>query len=157
MRTSIKIGVASLAFLPPVVLVLIAAYHLQIPLLKTGATVLEIPALLMIRLADAFCPDRNVAGILAVVATLLWSSVMAIVLWKYTGMLLNEDEPEGEKFDWVGFRLRFFLGFIVGFLVGWRFVRYSDKQTILIAMILSGVLGGFAFGAWRENFWQRPL
>jgi hypothetical protein len=84
---------------------------------------------------------------------------MAWVFWKIAGTFQGEDEPEATRgeYDWAGFRVRFFIGFIVGFLSGWRFVRYTKSMTtLLIASIVTGLLGGFIYGISRPpDFWSR--
>jgi hypothetical protein len=101
-------------------------------------------------------PD-NVKLITLIGMILIWSGMLAWICVRYTAMLLGEDEPGGLPFDWVAWRIRFYIGFAIGFLLGWRMARYSDTFTIIGMMMIVGAIGGFVFGAYRENFWRRPL
>ena len=99
-----------------------------------------------------------------IISMLIWASFIGWVFWKIAATFLGEEElefethPEKAKFDWERFRIRFFFGFIIGFLCGWRFVKKTHSmQTVVVASIVAGIIGGFVFGISRPpNFWSRP-
>lgn len=153
----IKTTAAILAFVPGVLLVLNLLRVIPYSSMVGAAGVLDYPALGLTKLWVEFNPNRVIAIIVLLVTMLLWSALVAVVFWKLAAFFLGEDEVGGQKFDWIGFQVRFFCGFVIGFLIGWRIVRYSDGKTILLWMIGSGVFLGLVFGASKPDFWARSL
>jgi hypothetical protein len=169
MRIWIKIGAASLAFVPMVLLILsMVLPDVYLPEkinhgVLMGSAIFNFPACLLLKLAESYHLSRTVEMAVFICSALLWSSLVAWLFWRIAREFLGEDEPEFEtnperaKFDWVGFRVRFVIGFVVGFLFGWRFVRYSTSKTVLLAsMTITGLIAGLAYGLYRPNFWSRP-
>ena len=155
-----KIGGASLAYLPMLVIVL--AGKLDIPVSQAivkGCAIFNFPALSLVSLIQTYHVSHSVQVSSAVVLMFLWSSFIAWFFWRAVGTFQGDDEPEDRRgqYDWVGFRVRFVIGFVAGFLVGWRFVRYSTSmKTLLIASIVTGVICGLIYGLSRPpDFWSR--
>jgi hypothetical protein len=156
-RKSLKLLAGSLGFLPALTLAATSFGLLPSGVHQKFAALFLLPTIGVSMLAESFQLPPHLETTLFLLTALLWSCFLGWVCWKYTAMLLGEDELGGRPFDWTAWRLRFFIGFIIGFLIGWRFARNSDGATIIIAMIVTGVFGGLILGAKRENFWQRPL
>lgn len=155
-RHLIKVGAATVAFVPIVILLLNYANVLKDSPLVTGAVFFNLPALsLSMAIDTVYHPDEKTALALLLFVMVLWASLVSVVFWKFAKMFLSEGELGGGKFDWVAFQVRFFCGFVIGFLFGWRFVKYSDGSAILICMTITGIIGGLILGAWHENFWRR--
>jgi uncharacterized membrane protein YbjE (DUF340 family) len=170
MRLWIKIGASILAFVPMLVLLLILAFWKSGLLpgsifkpIYIACAIFNFPAFgLTYSVKLAFNLSQSASMVWMIIVMVLWSSFIAWVFLKIAEEFLGENEPEFEtnperaKFDWIGFQVRFVLGFIIGFLIGWRFVRYStSKTTVLIAMIVTGLFVGLAYGLYRPNFWSR--
>jgi len=156
----LKFGVASAAYLPMLALVLAGALHLTVNnAIVTGCVIFNFPAISLIRLIQTFNLDPAIKVLSGIVLMFLWSSLVAWIFWRAVETFQGEDEAKDQhgKYDWIGFQVRFFIGFTIGFLVGWRFVRYStSRRTLLIASIVSGIVGGFMFGISRPpDFWTR--
>jgi hypothetical protein len=155
-----KMAGASLAYLP--MLVLLSARLTGFPAsgtVLTGCAIFNYPALSLLLAIETYQLSHPVEIFCGWVLMLLWSSLVACLFWKAVGTFQGEDEPENQrgKFDWIGFQVRFAIGFAVGALVGWRFVKYTTSmKTLLIASIVSGCIGGLAFGLSRPpDFWSR--
>lgn len=156
-RILVKTLGGSLGFIPALTL-LAAATGISLPEeLGKLAIILNLPAVGAVSLAQAFHATKHLEPFAFIAGVALWSCFLAWVCWKYTAMLLGEDELGGHPFDCGAWCIRFGIGFIIGFLTGWRFVRNSPSEVIIIAMIATGIFGGLVFGAWRQNFWHRPL
>ena len=165
-RFRIKIGAASLAYLPMIAFIItIVLVHSGVfsesgakPII-IGCGIFNFPAFSILALIKTFNVSWLVFVISALVLMFLWSSFMAWFFWRAAGTLQGEDEPETTrgKYDWVAFQLRFFIGFVVGFLCGWRFVRYTPSlRTLLIASFTTGIIGGLLYGLSRApDFWSR--
>jgi hypothetical protein len=165
-QRAVKIGSASLAFIPTLVLILAFWLHGEGRLPESTTKVICIPCLIF-----DFPPlaigwlikTSNVNPLVWIPSTLaallLWTSLLAWLFWKVAGTFHGEGEPPymRGKFDWIQFQVRFVCGFVIGFLVGWRFVRNTTSQkTMLIASIVGGIIGGFALGFRRPpDFWSR--
>jgi hypothetical protein len=170
MRTWIKIGVASLAFVPMVLYFLSAALTNAgfLPenighYVLIGCAVCDFPAFLIIAGFQNVHLIKHHEILYLLGFMLVWSSLVAYFFWQMAREFLGENEPEYEtnpehaKYDWVGFRVRFVCGFVIGFLGGWRVVRYSTSVPVLLtAMTVVGLLVGLGFGLYRPNFWSRP-
>jgi len=155
-----KFVVASLAYLPMFALIFAKALHIPLGnVWVTGCAIFNYPALSLLSLVQMYHVSASVQAASALVFMFSWSSFVAWFFWKAVGTFQGEDEAEDQhgKYDWVGFRVRFFIGFIVGFLLGWRFVRNSTSvKTLLIASIITGIIGGFIYGLSRPpDFWTR--
>ena len=126
----------------------------------TGCAIFNFPALSLLRLIQTFNVSPSVEILSGLLLMLLWSSFVAWFFWRAVGTLQGEDEPDDQrgKFDWVGFQVRFVIGFVIGCLVGWRFVKSSTSmKTLLIASVVTGLIGGIILGLSRPpNFWARP-
>jgi hypothetical protein len=165
-RRLIKIGAASLAYIPMVVLIFtVILVHYEIfsesgakPVL-IGCGIFNFPAFSILALIETYHVGLPVLVSSAIVLMLFWSSFLAWLFWKIAGTFQGEDEPPAAngKYDWDGFQVRFFLGFIIGFLCGWRFVKYTTSmKTLLIASVVSGLIGGLVYGLTRPpDFWSR--
>ncbi|HTR43807.1 MAG TPA: hypothetical protein VMH87_19520 [Pseudomonadales bacterium] len=169
MKLWIKIGAAGLAFVP------LALYFLSgflvanglLPenigrVIAIGCAIFNFPAFMLVYLVESFQANRTIEFLVLLGSTFLWSSFLAWFFWQMAKEFLGENEPEFEtnperaKYDWSGFWVRFVIGFVLGFLVGWRFVRYSTSiTTCLIAMTVTGLFCGLAYGLYRPNFWAR--
>jgi hypothetical protein len=170
MRLWIKLLAGSMAFLPMALYFLVGAFFAgRVPsnhivhYIVVGSALFNFPAFSILALVKTYHVSKVFELLSLVGLMLLWSSIIAWVFWRIASTFLGEDEPDyetnpdGAKFDWVGFRVRFVIGFIIGFLVGWRFVLYSaNMATFLITMVLTGLFVGLAFGLYRPNFWKRP-
>jgi hypothetical protein len=165
-KVLIKIGAASLAYLPMIVFIItVVLIHSGVfsesgarPIL-IGCGIFNFPAFSILALIETFNVSWSVLASSAILLMFLWSSFLAWFFWRAAGTLQGEDEPEATrgKYDWVAFQLRFFTGFVVGFLIGWRFVRYTTSmKTLLIASFTTGVIGGLLYGLSRPpDFWSR--
>jgi hypothetical protein len=165
-RSWIKIGAASLAYLPMIVFIItVVLVHSGVfsesgakPII-IGCGIFNFPAFSILALIKTFNISWLVFVMSALVLMFLWSSFMAWFFWRAAGTLQGEDEPEVTrgKYDWVAFQLRFFVGFVVGFLCGWKFVRYTTSmKTLLIASFTTGIIGGLLYGLSRPpDFWSR--
>jgi hypothetical protein len=165
-RFWIKIGAASLAYLPMIVYILtVVLVHSGVfsesgakPIIM-GCGIFNFPAFSILALIETFNVGWFVLASSAIILMFLWSSFLAWFFWKAAGTFQGEDEPEATrgKYDWVGFQVRFFIGFVVGFLVGWRFVKYTTSmKTLLIASFTTGIIGGLLYGLSRPpDFWSR--
>jgi hypothetical protein len=162
MKTSLlKIGAASLAYVP--MLVLLFARGLGVPVnhpVVIGCAIFNYPALSLVRLVQTYHVSHSVEIWSGVLLMFLWSSLIAWFFWRVVGTFQGDDEPGDRrgKYDWVGFQVRFVIGFVIGSLIGWRFVSYSTSmKTLLIASAVTGLFGGIIFGLYRpSNFWSRP-
>jgi len=140
-----KIGGASLAYLP--MLVLLFASALDFPgsrAIVTGCAIFNFPALSLLRLIQTYHVSHSVEVLSGVVLMFLWSSFIAWFFWRAIGTFQGDDEPDDRRgqYDWVGFRVRFVIGFVIGSLVGWRFVKYTTSmKTLLIASVVTGIIG----------------
>jgi hypothetical protein len=157
----LKIGVASLAYVPMAVLLFGREFSASIPqAVVTGCSIFNFPALSLLRLVQAYHVSKTIDALSCIVFLLLWSSLIAWFLWRAVGTFQGDDEPDDRhgQFDWTAFQLRFVVGFVIGSLVGWRFVRYTTSmRTLLTASIVTGCIGGFIFGISRPpDFWSRP-
>lgn len=149
-----------MAYFP--MLVLLLARILDFPVnqaVVTGCAIFNFPALSLVRLIQTYHVSHSVEALSAVVLMFLWSSFIAWFFWRAVGTFQGDDEPDCQRghYDWVGFRVRFVIGFVVGSLVGWRFVKYTTSmKTLLIASVVTGVIGGLIFGLSRPpDFWSR--
>jgi len=149
-----------LAYLP--MLVLLLARKLDFPVgqaVVTGCAIFNFPALSLLMLIHSYHVSHAVEVLSAIVVMLLWSSFMAWFFWRAVGTFQGDDGPDCQRgqYDWVGFRIRFFIGFVVGSLVGWRLVRYTTSmKTLLIASVVTGIIGGLIYGLSRPpDFWSR--
>ena len=169
-RFWIKAGSAALAFVP------MAVFFFSAFLNSTGFLPAELghkivvicgmfnfPAFSLLTVVKTYHASKTVELAFLIIFMLAWSSFIAWLFWRVAGTFMGEDEPEFDtdparaKFDWEGFRVRFFFGFIIGFLCGFRFVKNTHSmQTVVIASIISGTIGGFLLGLSRPNFWSRP-
>jgi hypothetical protein len=168
MRVWIKIGAATLAVVPMLLLLPVLALGKVFPEsiakpIYMACAIFNFPAFSIFTLIQTHHLSKTAEFLCLFFCLMAWSSFMAWVFWKIAGTFLGEDEPEYEtnperaKYDWTGFWIRFVLGFIVGFLFGWRFVRNSKSvATLLTAMIGTGLFVGLAYGLYRPNFWSRP-
>ncbi len=158
----IKIAVASLAFIPMLILILNSVLFREenSNVIIKGCIIFNFPAFSLLALLNTFHVSALVRALSAIVLMLCWSLFVAWFFWRVAGTFLGEDEPDDQrgKYDWGAFRIRFVIGFIIGFLIGWRFVRYSTSMsTLLIASCVTGVIGGFLYGISRPpDFWSRP-
>src|SRR5258708_8580474 len=110
-RHFIKVGAALFAFLPAIVLLLIYINVLQQSLLVKSALIFNFTAIALSMAVDtAYHFNERSILIFTLVAMVLWAALISIVFWKFAGMFLNEEGLEGQKFDWVGFQIRFFCG-----------------------------------------------
>ena len=156
-----KIGGASLAYVPMLGLAfgIVLDLPARHPLVIAGL-IFNIPAFAVLGLLKTYHLGGLVEAFSAVLLVFSWSSLMAWFFWRAVGTFQGDDEPECQRgrFDWDGFQVRFFCGFVVGFLVGWRFVKHSTSmKTLLVASLVTGVIGGFIFGISRpRDFWSRP-
>ena len=155
-----KIGGASLAYLP--MLVLLFARVLDFPggqAVVTGCAIFNFPALSLLRLIQTCHVSHSVEVLSGVVLMFLWSSFVAWFFWRVVGTFQGDDEPDCQRgqYDWGGFRVRFAIGFVIGSLVGWRFVRSTTSmKTLLIASVVTGIIGGLIYGLSRPpDFWSR--
>ena len=170
MRLYIKIAVASLAFVPMAAFFLGALQIAHgilteniIRYVQIGGWIFNLPAFgIASSIQQAFNLSKSASELCLLVCMLLWSSFMAWIFWQIVKEFLGENEPEYEtnpqraKYDWAGFRVRFFFGFILGFLFGWRFVRDTTSLSVMLAaMTIVGLLVGLVFGLYRPNFWSR--
>ena len=158
---SLKIGVASLAYLPMLLILLSHVLDLSVNQgVLTGCIIFNFPAMSLLRLIQGHHLGHAVEILSALLLMLSWSSLVAWMLWKIVGTFQGDDEPDEQRgqYDWVGFQVRFFIGFVVGFLCGWRFVKNTTSmQTLLIASIITGCLGGLIYGLTSPpDFWSRP-
>jgi hypothetical protein len=156
----LKIGVAILAYVP---MLLLLFAKLGAPVsepIVTGCAIFNFPALSLLRLIQTYHPSPSLEIWSALLLMLSWSSFLAWFFWRAVGTFQGDDEPDDQrgKFDWVGFQVRFVIGFVVGCLIGWRFVRSSTSmKTLLLASVVTGLIGGIIFGLSRPpNFWARP-
>jgi hypothetical protein len=156
-----KMAGASLAYIP--MLVVLLARLLIVPAenpIVTGCVIFNLPALSLWVILQGYHVSPAVEFLSGLALLLAWSSLVAWLFWRIVGTFQGEDEAEDQhgRFDWVGFRVRFAIGFVVGLLSGWRFVKYTTSmQTLLIASIVGGFIGGMAFGLSRPpDFWSRP-
>jgi hypothetical protein len=155
-----KIGGAGLAYLPMLVLMFAAVTGFPMNhVVATGCAIFNFPAFSLLQLIQTGHPSHSVAVACGFALMFSWSSLIAWLFWQAVGTMQGEDEPEDQrgKFDWVRFQVRFFIGFILGFLMGWRFVAHTTSgTTVLIASIVTGIIGGFLFGLSRPpDFWNR--
>ena len=155
-----KIGGASLAYLP--MIVILFAKVLDFPVSQpvfTGCVILNIPALLLLKLIQTYHVSHLIEAFSGVVLMFLWSSFIAWFFWRAIGTFQGDDEPDDQRgqYDWVGFRVRFVIGFVIGSLVGWRFVKYTTSmKTLLIASVVTGIICGLIYGLSRPpSFWSR--
>jgi hypothetical protein len=155
-----KICGASLAYVP--MLVLLLAKVLGVPVSQaavTGCAIFNFPAFSLLALIQSYHVSHSVMALSAIVLMFAWSSFIAWFFWRAVGTFQGDDEPVDQRgrYDWVGFRVRFFIGFLVGFLVGWRFVSSSTSmKTLFIASIVTGIVGGLIYGLSRPpDFWTR--
>jgi hypothetical protein len=155
-----KIGGASLAYLP--MFVLLFARALDFPVsqaIVTGCAIFNFPALSLLGLIQTYHFSHWVEVLSGVILMFLWSSFIAWFFWRAVGTFQGDDEPDDRRgqYDWVGFRVRFAIGFVIGVLVGWRFVRHSTSmKTLLIASVVTGIIGGLIYGLSRPpDFWSR--
>jgi hypothetical protein len=169
MKFWIKLGAAGLAFVPMALYFLSAVMVADDVLprnvsrnIAIGCGIFNFPALMVTYLVKSFQANKATQLLVLLGTALLWSSFLAWFFWQIAKEFLGENEPEFEtdpqkaKYDWTGFWVRFVIGFVLGFLVGWRFVRYSTSAiTCLIAMTVTGLFCGLAFGLYRPNFWAR--
>jgi len=156
----IKIGAASLAFVPMLVLLFAREPGAHVPrAVVTGCAIFNFPALSLLKLIQTYQVGGTVEALSAVALLLLWSSLVAWFFWRAVGTFQGDDEPDDRRgqYDWTAFGLRFVIGFVIGSLVGWRFVRYTTSmKTLLIASIVTGCIGGLIFGISRPpDFWSR--
>jgi hypothetical protein len=156
-RLLLKILAGSIGFVPALVLLLVRMSVLPVKFFGKVAMIMLLPAAGAINTANSFQVSKHAALVTFFVTAFVWSCILAWVCWQYAKLLLGEDELDGRPFDLTAWRLRFVIGFIGGFLYGWRFARNSDGETILEFMVITGIIVGLAFGAWRENYWSRPL
>lgn len=157
----LKIGAASLAYVPMLVLLFAKAPGVPVSqAVVTGCALFNFPALSLLALIKTYHVSQSVEMWCGLLLMLLWSSFVAWLFWRAVGTLQGDDEADDQrgKYDWAGFQVRFVIGFVVGSLVGWRFVRDSTSiKTLLIASLVTGVIGGILFGLSRPaNFWARP-
>jgi hypothetical protein len=157
----LKVGAASLAYLPMLVLLFAKALGVAIPeAVVIGCAIFHFPAVSLLMLIRTFHLNPAVEALSALALLLLWSTFVAWFFWRAVGTLQGDDEPDCRRgqYDWDAFFVRFAVGFVLGGLVGWRFVRYSTSMTTLvIASIVTGCVGGFFFGISRPpDFWSRP-
>ena len=168
MRIWIKTGAAVLAFVPmAILLVLIFGGSKFLPdsvekPIYLACAIFNFPAVSILSLIATFRPTRWVYFLCVLSFLSAWSSFIAWLFWRIAETFMGEDEPEFDsnperaKFDWAGFRIRFFFGFIIGFLLGWRLVPDSSSEaTFLVAMTLTGLFVGVTYGLYRPNFWSR--
>jgi hypothetical protein len=158
---SLKIGVASLAYLPMFFILLSQALDLSVDKgVLTGCVIFNFPAMSLLRIIQGYHLGHAVELLSGLLLMLSWSSLIAWMLWKIVGTFQGEDEPKEQRgqYDWVGFQVRFVIGFIVGALCGWRFVENTTSmQALLIVSIITGCLGGLIYGLTRPpDFWSRP-
>jgi len=113
----IKIGAASLAFIPILMLVLAGVlYHAGIvseSVAKSaylGCCIFNFPAAALWVLIDTFHFSPMVRYLCGVVLVLSWSSLMAWLFWNFAARLLGEGQAPDQrgKFNWIGFQVRFF-------------------------------------------------
>ena len=155
----------------PMFLFFLSLILVQVKILPAGVgrqiaivcAAINFPVILLPALEKTYHVGKATSAVLLFFAMLAWSSLLAWIFWKMAATFQGEDEPEFDtnpekaKFDWEGFRIRFFFGFIIGFLCGFRFVKNTTSmRTVLAASIITGILGGILFGVARPpNFWSR--
>ncbi|HEY2328800.1 MAG TPA: hypothetical protein VGI63_03185 [Verrucomicrobiae bacterium] len=162
----VKISAAGLAFLPMIILILATMLHHKGILSEAaakpvimGCVIFNFPAFSIVLFIKTFNVSWLILTSSALILMFLWSSFLAWFFWKVAATFLGEEEPETTRgqYDWAAFRIRFFIGFVVGFLCGWRFVKEATSmKTVLIASIITGLIGGFLYGITRPpDFWSR--
>ncbi|MES1180834.1 MAG: hypothetical protein ABUL66_03130, partial [Verrucomicrobiota bacterium] len=168
----LKICVASLAFLPMIVLLAVTMLRasgllpesLARPVVN-GCMFFNYPAFSILTLIKTFNVSGLVLTVSAIVLMFLWASFLAWLFWKAVGALQGEIEPEAEdgleaidgNEGWHGFQIRFLIGFALGALVGWRFLADTKSmKTLAIASFITGIFGGLLYGLLRPpDFWSR--
>jgi hypothetical protein len=122
--------------------------------------IFNLPAYGALQLITIFTASGPLLFMSAIVLNLSWSALLAWFFWRVAATLLGEEEAPDQhgRYDWAGFRVRFFFGFIIGFLIGWRVVKNTKSMhTLLIASVIGGIVGGIAYGLYRPpDFWARP-
>lgn len=155
-----KIGGASLAYLPMLVLLFVRVLDFPVShAVVTCCAIFNFPALSLLRLIQTYHVSHLVEVLSGAVLMFLWSSFIAWFFWRAVGTFQGDDEPDERRgqYDWVGFRVRFVIGFVIGSLVGWRFVGSSTSiKTLLITSAFTGIIGGLIYGLSRPpDFWSR--
>jgi hypothetical protein len=157
----LKMGAASLAYLPMLVLLLAKLSGAPIcrPVL-IGCVIFNFPAISLLMLIQTYHVSWMVEALSGMALLLSWSSLIAWFFWRAVGTFQGDDEPDERRgqYDWAGFQVRFVIGFVIGALCGWRFVAHTmSMKTLLVASITTGCIGGFVYGLCRPpDFWSRP-
>jgi hypothetical protein len=120
MRLWIKLLAGSMAFLPMALYFLVGAFFAgRVPsnhivhYIVVGSALFNFPAFSILALVKTYHVSKVFELLSLVGLMLLWSSIIAWVFWRIASTFLGEDEPDyetnpdGAKFDWVGFRVRF--------------------------------------------------